>query len=58
MARKKTIFSFRQAVEKQFGWNALIGFWFGYHYKMYESGRLTFDDAVAAVGKLKNYQGV
>lgn len=58
MAEKlKSRKQFVQAVIEKFGWNAAIGFWYGFYYKQYVDSLLSFDEAVDKLGVLADYTG-
>lgn len=54
----KTIQQFKKDVTDKVTWNAQIGFWFGYMYKLYEAGKIEYKDAIAELIKLDGYTGV
>lgn len=56
--RKKTIFKFRQDIEKKVGYfNAPMGFWFRTFYEKYLNGVMTYEDAIDTMAKMKLYTG-
>lgn len=57
MEKKKTIKFFIKDIKKRFGWNAAIGFWYGFNYRKYEDNLITYKEAIEEMGKLAGYTG-
>ena len=53
-----SIIKFRQDIEKQFGWNAAIGFWYQFVYQQYKRKTKDYEAALKTIGSYKGYTGV
>lgn len=54
---KKTIRAFVRDIKREYGWNAAIGFWYGFTYRQYQDDLLEYNEALDYIGTLATYTG-